>query len=128
MPTPSQPRVTWPLLDQALHDGLGHVDGDGEADAHVAAGAAGDGGVDADDLAVRVDQRAAAVAGVDGGVGLDEVLVVGDADVGAALGADDAGGDGLVEAERIADGEHPLADLRACRSRPSSAARQVRWP
>ena len=35
----------------------------------------GDGGVDADDLAVEVDQRAAAVARVDRGVDLDEVLV-----------------------------------------------------
>ena len=34
-----------------------------------------DGGVDADDLAVEVEERAARVALVDGGVGLDEVLV-----------------------------------------------------
>ena len=34
----------------------------------------GDGGVHADDLARRVDERSARVAGVDGGVGLDQVL------------------------------------------------------
>ena len=34
---------------------------------------AGLGGVDADDLAVAVEERATGVAGVDGGVGLDEV-------------------------------------------------------
>ena len=55
-------------------DGLGEVDGDGEADALCGAGL---GGVDADDLAVAVEQRAAGVAGVDGGVGLDEVRAAG---------------------------------------------------
>ena len=78
------------VLEQALHDRPGHVGGDGEADALVAAGAREDRGVDADQLAVHVDQRAARVAGVDRRVGLDEVLVVGDAHVGAALGRDDA--------------------------------------
>ena len=48
----------------------GDVDRDGEADALAVAG---DRGVDADDLAARVEQRAAAVAGVDRRVGLDEV-------------------------------------------------------
>ena len=51
---------------------------DGEADALVAAGLAEDRGVDADQLAARVDQRAAGVARVDRGVGLDEVLVGGE--------------------------------------------------
>ena len=68
-------------LDQLPAHDHEHVDGDGEADALVAAGVAGDGRVDADDLAVEVDQRAAAVAGVDGGVGLQEVL---EADAGVA--------------------------------------------
>ena len=55
--------------------------------------------------------------GIDGGVGLDEVL---DAALAPArqpgqrpaLGAHDAGGDGEGEplAERVADGQHPLAD------------------
>jgi hypothetical protein len=35
---------------------------------------------------------------------LQEVLVVGDADVRPAGGADDAGGDGLDQAKRRADG------------------------
>ena len=61
-------------LDQLPADDHEHVDGDGEADPLVAAGVAGDGRVDADDLAAEVDQRAAAVAGIDGGVGLQEVL------------------------------------------------------
>ena len=51
-------------------DGLGEIDGDGEADALRGAGL---GRVDADDLAVAIEQRTTGVAGVDGSVGLDEV-------------------------------------------------------
>ena len=99
------------VLDEAVHDVAGEVGGDGEADALVAAGAAEDGGVDADEAALDVHERAAGVAGVDGGVGLDEVLIVLDAEVAAARGADDAGGDGLADAEGVADGQHDVADL-----------------
>ena len=96
---------------EAVHDVAGEVGGDGEADALVAAGAAEDGGVDADEAALNIHERAAGVAGVDGGVGLDEVFVVFDAEVAAAGGADDAGGDGLADAEGVADGEHDVAYL-----------------
>jgi hypothetical protein len=104
-------------LDELLHDLAREVDRDREAVAHVEAGLGGDGGVDADHLAAHVHQRAARVAGIDGRVGLDEVR---DAQVGArqpiqrtALRADDARGDGERQAfaERVADGQHPLADL-----------------
>ena len=64
------------VFDEALHHVAGEVDGNGEADALVAAAAAEDGGVDADQPAVGVHERAAGVAGIDGGVGLDEILVV----------------------------------------------------
>ncbi len=92
----------------------------GEADALRAHGLGVDGGVHADDLAGHVDERTAGVAGVDGGVGLDEALELvcetplarGLVD-GAVLGGDDAGGDGLRETEGAADGEDPVADLRA---------------
>ena len=70
-------------------------------------------GVDADQLASRVDQRAARIAGVDRGVGLDEVLVAFDAETAAAKRADDPGGHRLAEAERIADRDHQVADLKA---------------
>ena len=72
--TPRKARVTLPVSINCRADDHEHVDGDGEADPLVAAGVAGDGRVDADDLAAEVDQRAAAVAGIDGGVGLQEVL------------------------------------------------------
>ena len=91
-------------------DPLGHVDGDGEADADIAAGAREDRAVDADDLARHVDERAARVARVDGGVGLEEVVEGALADR-APLGADDARRHRLLEAEGRADGQHPVADL-----------------
>ena len=49
---------------------------------------------------------------INGGVGLQEALqlVAAFAEV-AALGADDAGRHGLVEAERRADGDRPVADF-----------------
>ena len=53
------------------NDGIG---GHGKADALVAGGLRVDRGVDADDLAIHVDQRAAGVAGIDRRIGLDEVL------------------------------------------------------
>src|SRR5690606_740518 len=54
------------LVDDPLHQ----VAGNAETNPFVAAAVGGDGGVDADDPALQVDQRAAAVAGIDGGVGL----------------------------------------------------------
>ena len=51
-------------------DGLDRVGVEGEGDA---LGAVAQGDVDADQLAVDVEQRAARVAGVDAGVGLDQV-------------------------------------------------------
>ena len=59
-----------------------------------------------------IDERAAGIAGIDGGIGLDEELVVGDADLGTRHRRDDAVGHGLADAERIADGEHEVADLQ----------------
>jgi hypothetical protein len=85
--------------------------GDGEGDADIAAGRREDGRVDADHLALRVEGRAAGIAAVHGRVDLQEIVVRSGADV-AAFGRDDAGRDRAAEAERVADGEHPLPDLR----------------
>ena len=110
---PSQGRFTVepPLLAEATTT-LHHVGGNGEADALRAAGAREDRGVDADQPPAEIDQRAAGIAGIDGGVGLDEELIVGDADLGARHRRDDAVGHGLADGERIADGEHEVADLQ----------------
>jgi len=56
------------VLEELRDDEFCGVDSDGEAEA--LRGHDG-GGVDADDLAARVDERTAGVAGVEGGVGLD---------------------------------------------------------
>ena len=95
---------------------------DREADADVAAllvAAGRDLRVDADHLAVRVEQRAAGVAGVDRRVGLDPALD------GRAVGRlqraverrDDPGRERVVESEGVADRVRGVADLDACRSR-----------
>ncbi len=72
-----------------------------------------DGGVDADYVALGIEQGAAAIAFVDGGVGLDQsfegaVLIANF----AAQRAHDAGGERAGKAERIADGEDLLPDLQ----------------
>src|SRR5205085_4103098 len=93
---------------QPVGDGPGLVDGNGEAD--VLGPVGGDGGVDADDLTGRVDQRPAGVAGVDGGVGLDHAGEVVDR---AVEGGDDAARHGGVtpQPEGVADGDDVVADL-----------------
>ncbi len=97
------------VLDQALHDRARHVRRNRETDAHIAAAARENSGIDADELAARVDQRTARVAGIDRRIRLDEIFVVRDADVGAADRANDAHRDGRVQRERISDGEDILA-------------------
>src|SRR6516165_9655097 len=99
-------------LDELLLDVARHIDRDGEGDAHEAAGAAEDLRVDADHFARQVEQRAAGVAGIDRHIGLDEGHVV-LAGHRARGGADDARGGAVLEAERRADGEHPLSGLEA---------------
>jgi len=94
-------------LAQLGDDVLGHGGGDGKADPLTRGH---DGGVDADDLAVEVDQRTTGVPRIDGGVGLDEVVKGSGAD-DPALGADDTERDGVFQAEGIADGQNPGPDL-----------------
>lgn len=65
----------------------------------------------ADDLAARVEQRAAGIPWIQRGIRLDDV---GDQAAracahAAAQRTDDARGDGLLEPERIADGDRDLA-------------------
>ena len=114
--TPRKPRATRLFSTSWRADAGDDVDRNREADALVAAGGAGDGGVEADDFAAEIHERAAAVAGVDGRVGLNEVLpaelAVAQIEVVPAFGADDAAGDALAEAERAADGQHEVADLQ----------------
>jgi hypothetical protein len=98
------------LGDHAVHG----VDRHRETDAGTRAGRAVDSRIDADEPAGAVEQRTARVSRVDRGIGLDQVPVH-----AAALvverpieRGDDAGGQAPVETERIADGEHLLADAQ----------------
>ena len=91
-------------------DVVGEVAGHGEADALAGSD---DGGIDADDLTLHIQKGTAGVAGVNGAVGLQEVVKGAGVDA-AALGRKNAGGDGMVKTEGVADGEEPFADLQVC--------------
>src|SRR5207249_10608021 len=72
-----------------------------------------DGCVDSNNFSGHIDQGTAAVAWVNGCVGLQEALEVvpGAADLGTAFSADDAVRDGVIEAERASNSQHPVSDL-----------------
>src|SRR3546814_10592516 len=90
---------------------LDHIGGHGEADALAAAAAREDGRVDPGELSVHAQQRTAGVARVDGCVGLDEEVEVRDPDIRAGERRYDAAGDGLADAERVANGKPEVAHL-----------------
>ena len=98
------------MRQDLLHDAAHQIDGNREADAFGSSvGAVQHRGVDADQIAVRIDERAAGIAEIDGGIGLDEILESRQPELPAAGGADDALGDGLAQAVGIADREHDIA-------------------
>src|SRR5581483_5456117 len=80
-----------------------------KADADRAARWRDDRRVDADDLAVEIEQRTTGVAAIDRGVGLDVIIIRPRIDI-AVTGRDDAGGHGAAETKRVADRDHPLAE------------------
>src|SRR6185437_15807638 len=89
-------------------------------DTLIAAAAAGDHGVDSDNLPVDIGEGTAAVAGIDGRIGLDEVLEarnLGIVNIFGAAGesADDSRGDGCAEPERRTDRDRPVAYLQSVR-------------
>ncbi len=87
-----------------------HVYRNGEPDTFDAEILGNDGRVDPDECAARVDQRASGVPEIDGRVRLDEVLERCDAELLPAGGTDNAVGDGLRQADGVADREHDIAD------------------
>ena len=106
--------VHFAVLDQIVDNLLDKIAGDGDAKADVATGHAArhDKLIDTNDFAFDVQQRAAAVAGVDGGVRLDVVVKRGHMHVLAFLLADVADGHGVLQIERRADGDGPLANAQ----------------
>ena len=100
------------MADELAQDETGGVARDRKADPLCAGD---DGGVDADHLAARGDERPAGVARVERRIGLDDIF---DHAAGARAerppdGGDHAGGDGPLEAERVADRRHELAAAQA---------------
>ncbi len=93
---------------ELAEDVLGHIDGRGETQTLARCH---DGGVDPYDLALHVDERATRVSRVDGRIGLDEV-VIGSGTDDPRLGGNDPLGEGVTEAEGIAQGNDPLPDLQ----------------
>src|SRR5690606_34559991 len=85
--------------DDLLEDGLRGRGRYGKAYSQRTAGLGINGGIDADEPALGIDQRPARIARVDGGVGLDEVLVDVDAQPIASQGRDYAHGGGLSHAK-----------------------------
>src|SRR6478735_2307634 len=95
------------LGNHVLHRGSGNR----ERDADAAAGRRIDRGVDTHNLARGIERRATGLTLVHGRVDLDEVVIRAVTDV-AAGSRDDAGRHRAAEAERVTNGEHPVADPR----------------
>ena len=106
---PDERPLDLPLREELRGDAAREARRHREAEA---AAAPDDHRVDAEHLAVEVRERPAGVARVDPRVGLQVILDRVHAEAPATLGADDAGRDGRAEAERRADRDDPLADLR----------------
>ena len=100
---------TYPELDELIDDILRQFAWHGEADADRAARGRQDRGIDADHLAIHVEQRATGIAAIDGGVGLDEIVIGALTDV-TTTRRDDAGGDGATKTEGVTNGDHPVAN------------------
>ena len=101
------------MLQDLLHDAAHEIDGNRKTDPFGSAGGAVQhGGVDADQVALRVDERAAGIAEIDGGIGLNEILESRESELTAARGAHDALRHGLADAVGIADREHDVADAQ----------------
>ena len=92
-----------------------HIGWDGKADPHRAARAREDRGIDADEVALQIDQRPAGISRIDGGVGLNEIVEITGLDASPCQGRDNPAGHRLADAEWVADGQHQIADLDAVR-------------
>ena len=112
--TPSQPAPGLAEAAELVDHRRGERGRHGETDTHAAARGRGNGGVHADHPALKVQHRAAGIALVDRGVGLDEIVIGAGADIPLA-GRDDARGHRAGEAERVADGDDPVAHPRLVR-------------
>ena len=98
--------------DQAVIHRLRHADRHGKPDALISTGLGKDGGIDADQFAVGIDQGAARVSGVDGGIGLDKVFILRNPHLAATQGAHNTKRHGGIQAKGIPDRQHIFPDLQ----------------
>ena len=97
-------------VHDVLVDPPRHIGGNGKSDPLGATAPAEDEVIDADDLAMNINEGAAGVAGIDGRAGLEKFI--GSLAGGAApLGADDPLGHRFLKSERIAHGKDHLTHL-----------------
>jgi len=99
------------VLDEIVDRAFEVVDGDGETQAHGAAGLRGYPCIDAHDLALDVDEGSAGVTLVDGRVSLDEIVDIAVRTAISAHGAHDARRHRRHKAERAAEGDGPVSYL-----------------
>ena len=99
------------MLLELTDNSLRQINGDGKADP-LALG--NNGGVDANDFPIHVQQRSTAVSRVDRRIGLDKIII-GPAADHPTLGADNPGGYRLLQTKRTADGHHPAAHRQLIR-------------
>src|SRR5688572_15687798 len=103
------------VVTQRRDDVPGDARGNGKADAHAAAAGGGeDRRVHANHLAGEIERGTTGVTAVDRSIDLQEIVIRASADIAPARG-DDAGGYRAAEAERIADGDDPVADASLLR-------------
>src|SRR5690606_29506295 len=101
-----------PELPQLLDDVDREIRRYGEADADRTARWRDDGRVDADHIAMQVEERPAGIAAIDGSVGLDEIVIGPRLNVAIAR-RHDADRHAAAESERVADRHDPVADADA---------------
>src|SRR5262245_5117081 len=94
---------------------MNNVDRNHKTDALVAAGSAGDGGVQPHDFAREIAEWSTGMSEIDGGFGLNHVLplhiVVAQVQIVPPFCAHDAEGHALAKSNRADDGEHKVANL-----------------
>src|SRR6185437_10468523 len=112
------------VLAQLLDHGFCKARRDREADADRTAIGRVDRGVDADHLALEVKSRATRIAAVDRGIELKVVVIGAGMDVAAAR-RDYARTHRAAEAEGIAYGQHPVADLKRIAFAPADIGQRV---
>src|SRR5260370_41489662 len=97
---------------ELIRDGADHVYRDGRFHAWVGGGRSNEGRIDANKLAVKVNERSPRISWVDGGIGLDEILVFLNSHIPSVQSANDARGHRLADLIRFTNGEDEVANLQ----------------